>query len=132
MPPLRRLPDRSWVRPAYQPESYAVPASEFERLRGYPHSVIEELAIYDGMYRDYEEIGRTQREGVTFVRLFHTGHGYLLEVALTDAFPPDLRAVPPEDAWLFARELDRRAVGHRGYVALEGDPPPGLTDPNPR
>ncbi len=54
--------------------------------------------------------------------------GFLIEVELADHPMPEIRPLPPEEAWVYGRTRDELAPG---YVPIEGEPPPGVTDPYP-
>jgi hypothetical protein len=105
-----------WVRERFDPVFYTVPAGWIAQLRsdGRRPSVYELLdndrgGPLDGMYIAREVV----REGKRFVVVFasNTSPQFAVEIEL-DAIIEDaeIRALPPEVAWEFAREADARAL----------------------
>ena len=117
-----------WVRPPYQPADYSAPARVIRELLAFPFSTVDELAKYDGAYSNFERVRELDHDGKRWVLLREPADSYLLEVELTTTVPPEIRQVPPEQAWVFARTLDQAA---KPPIPFEGDPPPGVTEPTP-
>lgn len=116
------------MRPAYKPADYSVPASVLAKLRDWPYSVVDELEKHDGVYSSYTKISEVEHDGKPYYRMVERSKGFLLDVEITTALKPDLRPLPPEDAWVYGRTRDKLAPG---YVPIEASPPPGVTDPYP-
>lgn len=105
-----------WVRERFDPIFYTLPEGWIAQLRsdGRQPSVYELLdndrgGPLDGMYTARE----TVRDGKRFVVVFagNTSPQFAVEIEL-DAIIADaeIRALPPEEAWKIARELDAKSV----------------------
>ena len=129
MPALKRLPDRSWIRPAYRAADYTITPAALALLQACPYGTLEELGKPDGLYGNYDRLAESELDGKRFARVVERSKGWLLDIELTAAPPAEIRAVDPAEAWVHARTRDTLAPS---YVPFEGEPPPGIVDPNPR
>ncbi len=115
--PLKRAGD-GWVRIAFQPASYTVPASELERIRAHADWGSEDmLDMHDGIFSAYHEVSRFERDGKRWVVLV-SPHEWAIEVELTRSKMGEVRALPPEEAWRLARAQD--AKDPKFTIGVEG------------
>ena len=125
--PHRRTPDGSFVRLAYRPEDYTVPARELENLaEACLYGTVYELAQHDGMFANYARVADFTRDGAPWVRLRERGRGWLIEVELTERPPNRILPVPPEEAWAHGRALDAQ---NDPPIPVEGAPTLGSAGP---
>ena len=72
-----------WVRPPFRPEDYTAPPDAvqlFERWRGDAYPSEEILAMRDGPFGNYVEVGREERGGATWLVLLEASREFALEV----------------------------------------------------
>ena len=122
----KKTADGRWIRVAYRAEDYSIPASELANLQGTGHSALEDLALHDGVYANYERIEQLEHDGIPFQRLRNLGKSWMIDVELSDRVPAHIIPLPPEAAWVFSRNIDLRQTPP---VEFEGEPPAGVTGP---
>lgn len=106
-----------WVRERFDPSFYTVPPDWIGKLRsdGRQPSVYELLDNDRGGPLDGMDIAReVSREGKRFVVVFagNTSPQFAVEIErdATRIADAEIRALPPEQAWEFAREADARSI----------------------
>lgn len=122
-------PDGSMVivRSAYRPCDFQFPDRELEhfahiRSESGTYGGSEDiLDVYDGVLSYYHQIRRFERDGLRWILLQHPDE-YAVEVELTRGRLGDIRPLPPAEAWLLARELDRRENRHPIEVEIGSAP----------
>ena len=124
--PLKKTPDGRWIRAAYRPEDYTIPAPALANLRACPYSSVEELGKHDGLLANYDRLGEEEHDGARWAVLRERSRGWIIDVELTTDEMGAIRPRSPEEAWRAARRIDEAA---RPPIGFEGSPPPGAADP---
>jgi hypothetical protein len=98
---------RYLVRKPYRPEDYTIPPHELRALRAWSgEGNVDELKqMHDGPFAGWTEIERYEKDGNRWV-LFANGDWYI-EAQRADSGVPEIRAVPPDQAYRLACEQDK-------------------------
>ena len=106
-----------------------MPESEINGLRNSTFSTLDWLGTHGVAYCNYTIVREFNRDGKRRAWLwFRDACGWIIETALTTRLPPELAAIPPEQAWLYARSQDSLSPQP---IPFEGEPPAGMSDPAP-
>ena len=114
------MPDgtRILVRKAYTAAAFTVPQAEVDRLGqlrpGYGGADV--LDERDGELSMYHRVREFERDGKTWA-LLQDPHEYAIEVELNRGAAPELRCLPPLEAWALALQLDQQET--RYPIAVE-------------
>lgn len=106
-----------WVRPSFRPEDYAAPPDAlelFERWRGDAYDSATLLAMRDGPFGNYVEVGREERGGTTRLVLLEASREFALEVETSRSGFGKVVPLPPERAYALA--VSRDALRSRPVV----------------
>jgi len=98
-----------WVRPPFRPEDYSAPATAlrlFERWRGDIESSEGILAMRDGPFGNYVEVGREIRDGKTWIVLLEASREFAVEVEAVSMGFGEVLTLPPHQAYELARARD--------------------------
>jgi hypothetical protein len=111
VPLLRRdTPEGTvWVRPPFRPEDYTAPPDAvqlFLRWRGDAYPSEEILALRDGPFGNYVEVGREERGDATWLVLLEASREFALEVERSATGFGGVVPVAPERAYLLVVARD--------------------------
>jgi hypothetical protein len=115
--PLKTVVDaegrRRQVRQRYDARSYTLPPDWIHNLRAHNkgYGARELLDERGGPFAGWSKIRELERGGKPFVLLMRNANDqWAIELELTDIELGEIRALPPEETWALARELDALAT----------------------
>ncbi len=99
-----------WVRPPYRPEDYTAPPDALQLFKSWQRIDVESsetlLTLRDAPFGNYVEVGRTVRDGKTWLVLLEASREFAVEVEDRPAGFGEIVAVEPRRAYELAVARD--------------------------